>query len=236
MAADAHKNFAYGTVLTAPSPATSGTSLVLNSGQGANMPAVPFNATVWPAGAIPTVSNAEVVRVTARSTDTLTITRTQESSSARTIIAGDQFAATITAKTLTDAENPSNNVRRVGINKVNTTGTVIAASYTTYASVTANSAGGECVADLSFIFGNGNSGANRDITFKIQCDGVDVTPAGLNLFAYFVSGSTPRNTAHFKMSSTPSAGSHTWTLQVLASAGSAVIMDQAVLEITEVLA
>jgi hypothetical protein len=44
------------------------------------------------------------VRVTAISTDTLTITRAQESSSARTIVVGDQIAATITLKTLTDIE------------------------------------------------------------------------------------------------------------------------------------
>lgn len=101
---DAHANFAYSTVLTAPSPASSGTSLVLQSGDGAKCPAVPFNATVWPAGALPLTTNAEIVRVTARSTDTLTITRAQESSSARSIIVGDQFAVSMTAKTFTDIE------------------------------------------------------------------------------------------------------------------------------------
>lgn len=102
--ADAHKNFAYGTILTAPSPATSGTSFVLNGGQGSIMPAVPFNGTVWPAGAQPTVSNAEIVRVTAISTDTLTIVRAQETTSARTVVVGDQFAAGITVKAITDVE------------------------------------------------------------------------------------------------------------------------------------
>jgi hypothetical protein len=103
--ADAHLNFAASTVATAPSPAASGTSLVVAAGQGALFPTVPFNATVWPAGVQPTTLNAEVVRVTVVSTDTLTITRTQESSSARTVIVGDQIAATVTAKTMTDAEN-----------------------------------------------------------------------------------------------------------------------------------
>lgn len=104
MAFDAHKNFAYSTVATAPSPATSGTSLVVAAGQGTRFPAVPFNASVWPIGVVPTPANAEVVRVTAIATDTLTITRATETSSARTIIIGDQIAATITAKTLTDVE------------------------------------------------------------------------------------------------------------------------------------
>lgn len=102
---DAHSNFAYSTVATAPSPASSGTSLVVASGDGAKFPTAPFNATVWPASAQPLTSNAEIVRVTAISTDTLTITRAQESTSARSIGVGDQIAATITAKTITDVEN-----------------------------------------------------------------------------------------------------------------------------------
>lgn len=105
MAFDSHKNFAYSTVLTAPSPAASGTSLVVQSGDGAKFPTVSFNATVWPTGVQPLTSNAEIVRVTAISTDTFTITRAQESSTARSIVVGDQIAATITAKTLTDAES-----------------------------------------------------------------------------------------------------------------------------------
>jgi hypothetical protein len=101
---DSHKNFAYSTVATAPSPATSGTSLVVASGTGALFPTVPFNATIWPTAVNPSATNAEIVRVTAISTDTLTITRAQESTSARTVVIGDQISATITAKTLTDVE------------------------------------------------------------------------------------------------------------------------------------
>src|SRR3990167_1333705 len=101
---DAHKNFAYSTVLTAPSPADSGTSLVVQSGDGTKFPTVPFNATIWPVSAQPTTANAEIVRVTNIATDTFTITRTQESTSARTVVVGDQIAATITALTLTDVE------------------------------------------------------------------------------------------------------------------------------------
>lgn len=101
---DAHKNLAYSTVATAPSPAASGTSLVVSSGHGTRFPAVPFNATVWPANTIPDPSNSEIVRVTAVASDTFTITRAQESTSARTIVVGDQIAATITQKTLEDVE------------------------------------------------------------------------------------------------------------------------------------
>lgn len=108
---DAHRNWAYGTVATAPSPATSGTSLVLTAGHGDRFPTPPFNAVVWESGAGALSSNAEVVRVTARTTDTLTIVRAQESSTARSIVAGDQFAAAITAKAFTDIETAVNQRR-----------------------------------------------------------------------------------------------------------------------------
>lgn len=102
--ADAHKNFSYSTVLTAPSPPSSGTSMVLAGGGGALMPAVPFNMTVWPVSVQPLASNAEIVRVTLIATDTLTIVRQQEGTSARTIGTGDQAAATITKATLNEME------------------------------------------------------------------------------------------------------------------------------------
>lgn len=101
---DEKKNFAFSVVAVAPSPAASGTSLQVAPGDGAKFPTPPFNAVVWPSSVQPTSTNAEVVRVTAIATDTLTITRAQESSSARTVIANDQIALNVTAKSLTDIE------------------------------------------------------------------------------------------------------------------------------------
>jgi hypothetical protein len=101
---DQHKNFAYSLVSTAPSPATSGTSLVVTAADGAKFPAVPFNVTIWPTSVQSSTTNAEIARCTAVSTDTLTITRAQEGSSARTVVIGDQIAVTVTSKVLTDAE------------------------------------------------------------------------------------------------------------------------------------
>jgi hypothetical protein len=102
---DNHKNFATSLVATAPSPATSGTSLAVTSGDGANFPLPPFNAVVGPANTLLLPTLAEVVRVTARATDTFTITRTQEGSSARTIVVGDMIHAGPTAKWFTDIES-----------------------------------------------------------------------------------------------------------------------------------
>lgn len=101
---DAHKNFATSLVATAPSPATSGTTLDVTAGQGARYATPPFNAVICPVGVDPTPDNAEVVRVTAITTDALTIIREQEGSSARTVVVGDRIFEAITAKTLTDAE------------------------------------------------------------------------------------------------------------------------------------
>lgn len=106
---DAHKNLAYSAVASAPSPATSGTSLVLSAGGGSLFPVAPFNVVCWPSGgATASQSNAEVVRVTAISTDTLTIIRAQEGSAAQSIGVGWQVALTATAKALTDIEGALN--------------------------------------------------------------------------------------------------------------------------------
>lgn len=102
---DAKNNFAYSVVAVAPSPATSGTSLQVAPGDGTKFPTPPFNVVIWPTGVQPTTTNAEVVRVTAIATDTLTITRAQESSSARSVVANDQIALNVTTKSLTDIEN-----------------------------------------------------------------------------------------------------------------------------------
>lgn len=91
-------NLAVSAVATAPSPATSGTSLVVTAAHGTRLPTVfPFLATIWPANSNPDPANAEIVKVTGISTDTLTIVRAQESTVARTVVVGDQIAVTVTA-------------------------------------------------------------------------------------------------------------------------------------------
>lgn len=108
MANELTTNFAVSTVATAPSPATSGTSLVVASGEGSRFPdpaSQNYNVVVCPSNERPTPANSEIVRVTAKSTDTLTITRTQESTSARTVVVGDLVFLTPTAKDFTDIYN-----------------------------------------------------------------------------------------------------------------------------------
>lgn len=100
---DSHKNFAITTVTTVPTPATSGTTLIVSD--ATIFPATPFNAVVWPINTQPTATTAEVIRVTSIVGNTLTITRNQESSIARAITVGDAVANNITARALTDIES-----------------------------------------------------------------------------------------------------------------------------------
>lgn len=102
MAVQNHTNFAYSAVVS--SPGLSGTSLTVTTGQGALFPTPPFSVTIWPAGANAISTNAEICLVTAKVGDVLTITRSQEGSTGRTVLVGDQIAATITALTLEEAE------------------------------------------------------------------------------------------------------------------------------------
>lgn len=117
--ADAHTNFAYSTVAGTTSnngtaPGTTGFYITVQDGDSYKFPVTPFNATVWPASSQPTSSNAEIVRVIASADDTFTVANSggnrtpQEGTSSQNIQVNWQIAATITAKTLTDAEDPVN--------------------------------------------------------------------------------------------------------------------------------
>lgn len=114
MTAVAVKNAAYSLVATAPSPATSGLTLTVTAGEGARFadPAVagPYYVTLWPTGAQPmwaaggaTAGNFEIALCTARSGDVLTLTRAQQGTTARTVVIGDQVAATLDAQTFANA-------------------------------------------------------------------------------------------------------------------------------------
>jgi len=100
-----HKNFAISTVVTPPSPATSGTTLTVTTGEGSKFSSgsVAYPVVVWPANTLSTSANAEIMLATV-SGDSFTLTRAQEGSSARTVIAGDQIAQAITAGVLEDVE------------------------------------------------------------------------------------------------------------------------------------
>lgn len=101
---DARENFAHDTVLTPPSPTTSGTSLILNSASEFADPAVRgrYKIVVKANGQQPNSSNSEICIVTAKSSNTLTIIRAQESTVARDIQVGDEVYMAMTADAIGD--------------------------------------------------------------------------------------------------------------------------------------
>ena len=113
---DSHRNFVSTSIQTPPSPATTGTTLIVSAGTSTIFPAPPFNCVIYPVGVFPNYLNTEVIRVTAvnTGTDTLTIVRTQEGSNARTVVSGDVISMTVTAKNLTDIEGAVNAIAGAG--------------------------------------------------------------------------------------------------------------------------
>jgi len=83
----------------------SGTSITLSSGQGARFPTLASGEYFY-ATLIDTSNNLEVVKCTARSSDVLTVTRGQESTTAQAFAIGDRIELRVTAAGLTDAANP----------------------------------------------------------------------------------------------------------------------------------
>lgn len=71
------------------------TSIPLTSGQGAKFPS-PGPGESFRATLIDALGNVEIIDVTARSTDTLTVTRAQEGTSGRTFSAGDRVELRLT--------------------------------------------------------------------------------------------------------------------------------------------
>lgn len=122
------KDGATGTVLTAPSPATSGLSLTLNSGEGARFPTAPFYVIAHPNNTIPTVSTAEKLLVTAVSTDTFTIVRAQGIYSAQSIAVGYRISNAIFQDDMNNASIIRNEVPGGSVNGSNTAFTTASAA------------------------------------------------------------------------------------------------------------
>src|ERR1035441_6921672 len=129
MALDVGKNFAKATLSTGY--ASGATSLVLTTGGGARFPAPPFNATYYDSGVYADPSDdpsVEIVRVTVVSTDTFTVTRAQEGTSAAnhntaghtyTLVAGP------TSKLLTDILGISITGKSAATDALNSASTVV---------------------------------------------------------------------------------------------------------------
>ena len=87
-------NNAFGTLSTSIN--TSATTVVLDSGQGARFPTL-GSGDFFFATLIDTSNNLEIVKVTARSSDSMTVTRAQDNTTALAFAIGDRFELRPTA-------------------------------------------------------------------------------------------------------------------------------------------
>jgi len=106
--ADALVNFGYSTVATAPTPATTGTTLIVQAGDGTKFPTPPFDVTLYPSGTAPLISNAEIARCTSVSTDTLTLTRGVYGTTKQSVAVGWVVDNAVTANLLSQFVAVSN--------------------------------------------------------------------------------------------------------------------------------
>lgn len=82
------------------------TTWVLQNGYGAGMPDVPFYLTATPFGQLSTMGNSEIVNVTARTTDTLTVQRGAKGTTAKAFDVG----AVVSNGIYTDEKWTSDNI------------------------------------------------------------------------------------------------------------------------------
>jgi len=90
----------------ASSLSSSATSITVASGHGARFPSLTGSEYFY-ATLIDSSNNLEIVKVTARSSDVLTVTRAQESTTARAYAIGDRVELRVTAQGLVDVGTPA---------------------------------------------------------------------------------------------------------------------------------
>lgn len=232
---DVHSNFAYSLCATAPSPATSGTSLTVTSGEGARFPTGSFDVVIWAAGAHPlwasggaTGGNFEICRATI-SGDVLTLTRAQSGSTARTIVVGDQVMVATLKRAFTDIEALiGSNAPGYEFDYVeNTTNGATTITPTTAASASAYITGNSVAYDgstrlkVEFFAPVAQISAAQ----AIQCELYDgSTDLGTIFSMSCVAGSSNQDvTVYGVRFVTPSAASHTFSIRAWKTAGTAQI-------------
>lgn len=125
------RDLAIGQVATAPSPQDSGLTLILGTGQGDDMPDVPFKALAYPPDVIPTKYNAERILVTDVTGDTLTFTRAQGETTAQNIAVGWFVGNSIFVEDMFNGSVVENEVPGGAVNGSNTVFTIASAGKVT---------------------------------------------------------------------------------------------------------
>lgn len=169
------KDFGTSTVLTAPSPADSGTSLVVEAGHGNRFPAAPFYIVAHPPSEFPTLDNAEKILVTAKSTDTFTLDRAEGDTTAKNIEAGWRVSNTLflgdLAATFDDLTDGSTNKAFTNTLKTKLDGIETAADVTDATNVAAAGAVMESdtsTASMSFVVDEDDMASNSATKLPTQ--------------------------------------------------------------------
>ncbi len=169
------KDYATSTVLTAPSPADSGTSIVVQSGHGARFPAAPFYVTVHPPSEFPTLDNAEKLLVSSKSTDTFTIARGEADTDPKMIEAGWRISNALflddIPDTFDDLVDGTTNKAFTGTEKTKLSGIETAADVTDAANVDAAGAvmnSDTSTASMSFVIDQDDMSSNTDTKVPTQ--------------------------------------------------------------------
>ena len=232
------KNLASSFVVTAPSTPTAGTSLTVTSGTGSYFPAAPFYATLTPPASLSNYATAEVVLVTAVSTDTFTITRAQKTTTAQTVATGWIISNGIYAEDITGSisygltpsglVNSSNKVYTLpaftsvevfknGVRMAGGGADYTVTNNTTITFVTAPTTGAVLVANTiigSQVFTNGSSSFQTDEVPSGLVNGSNTTYTTLSVsygpgtLEVFVNGVKQKRGVHFTETN-PSTGSFT---------------------------
>jgi len=159
----------------ASSLTSSATSITVASGHGARFPSLTGSEYFY-ATLIDSSNNLEIVKVTARSSDVLTATRAQESTTARAYAIGDRIELRVTAAGLVDA---------TALDAVVADNSITAAKI----NVSGNGTSGQALlsdGDGSFSYGDAGGGLQSQQVFTSS--GTYTKPSGIKKIKVYVTG------------------------------------------------